>query len=148
MNDEKEFDELLNVYYESCFKINDIYRVWSRKHGIQDTVLFVLYVIKKGYPYCTQNEICNKLAMPKQTVSLILSGLEKDGYIFRELNTKDRRNKIVKLTERGEQFSTPILEELKLAEIESFRSVSQEKRKVMIESFRLLTDLLIKGLSH
>lgn len=48
MSEEKEFTELLYVYYRSWFKINDIYRVWSRRHEIQDTTLFTLYVINKS----------------------------------------------------------------------------------------------------
>jgi len=76
MNEENEVTELLSTYYESWFKINQIYRIWSKKHGIQDTVLFILYVIEVS-PCCSQNEICDKLCLPKQTVSLILSRLEK-----------------------------------------------------------------------
>lgn len=147
MNEEKEFTELLDVYYKSWFKINDIYRVWSRKHEIQDTTLFTLYVIDESSPYCTQNEIRDKLSLPKQTVSLILSGLEEKGYILRELNSKDRRNKIVRFTEKGRQYANSILEKLKSAEIEAFSNMSQEQRRTMVESFCLLSDLLDKSLS-
>lgn len=65
MNEENKFTELLDIYYQSWFKINDIYRVWAKKHGIQDTTLFVLYVINESSPYCTQNEIRDKLSLPK-----------------------------------------------------------------------------------
>lgn len=147
MSEEEKFTELLDVYYQSWFKINDIYRVWSRKHEIQDTTLFTLYVINKSSPYCTQNEIRDKLSLPKQTVSLILSGLEKKGYILRELNSKDRRNKIVRFTEKGSQYASSILEKLKSAEVEAFGNMSQEQRRTMIENFCLLSDLLDKSLS-
>lgn len=147
MNEEKKFTELLDVYYQSWFKINDIYRIWARKHGIQDTTLFTLYVINESSTYCTQNEIRDKLSLPKQTVSLILSGLEKKGYILRELNTKDRRNKIVKFTERGSQYANSILEKLKSAELDAFGNMSQEQKRSMIENFCLLSDLLDKSLS-
>ncbi|WP_446897064.1 MarR family winged helix-turn-helix transcriptional regulator [Clostridium sp. LBM24168] len=147
MNERKEFTELLDAYYQSWFKINDIYRVWARKHEIQDTSLFVLYVINKASPHCTQNEIRDKLSLPKQTVSLILSGFEKKGYILRELNSKDRRNKIIKFTEKGSQYASCILEKLKSAEIEAFSNISKQQRKSMIEDFCLLSDLLEKSLS-
>lgn len=147
MDKEKEFTELLDVYYQSWFKINDIYRVWSRKHEIQDTTLFTLYVINKSSPHCTQNEVRDKLSLPKQTVSLILSGLEKKGYILRELNPKDRRNKIVRFTKKGRQYASSILEKLKLAEAEAFGNMSPEQKRIMIENFCLLSDLLDKSLS-
>lgn len=147
MDREKEVIELFDVYYKSWFKINEIYRVWARKHEIQDTTLFTLYVINESSPYCTQNEIRNKLSLPKQTVSLILSALEKEGYILRELNSKDRRNKIIKFTDKGSQYAGSILQKLKLAEVEALSNIPQEQRRTMIQSFCLLSDLLDKSFS-
>lgn len=146
MREEKEFIELLDIYYKSWFRINDIYRVWSKNHGIHDTTLFVLYVINDS-PYCTQNEICDKLFLPKQTVSLILSGLEDNGYIQREINPKDRRNKVVKFTEHGHKYAKAILDELKTAEIEALSNMSEKQRKAMAEIFTSLPDLLSTRLS-
>ncbi|GFZ31643.1 MarR family transcriptional regulator [Clostridium zeae] len=142
MNDKREFDTLIESYYESWFEINNIYHVWAREHGIQDTTLFVFYIIKNSSDGCTQNKICSKLLLPKQTVSLILSGLEKDGYIFREVNPEDRRNKIVKLTEKGEEFAKPILEEMKQLEIRAFNKMSLEQRRSVVEGFKILSDSL------
>ncbi|MCB2309213.1 MarR family transcriptional regulator [Clostridium estertheticum] len=147
MNKKEEFDDQIDIYYKFYFKINAIYHVWSRKHGIEDTVVFVLYEINENLPSCTQNEICEKLLLPKQTVSLILSGLEKKGYILRELNPKDRRNKLVRFTEQGDQYAKGILGELKVAEIEALSNMSQEERNSMFASFGLLSDLLAKSLS-
>jgi DNA-binding MarR family transcriptional regulator len=146
MNEKNEIIEQISIYYKSWFKINNIYHAWSRKHGIQDTVLFVLYVINETPPYCTQNEICDKLILPKQTVSLILSDLEKKEYILRKLNPQDRRNKIVMFTEQGSKYAKDILEELKEVEVEAFSSISQDQRRAMIENFSLLSDLLSKSL--
>jgi DNA-binding MarR family transcriptional regulator len=42
--------------------------------------------------------------LPKQTVSQISSVLEKDGYIFKEPNAQDRRNKIIGFTEKGTHY--------------------------------------------
>lgn len=147
MDSKEEIVEQIDSYYNSWFEINNIYHIWAKRHGVQDTTLFVLYVINNTAPYCTQSQICNKLFLPKQTVSQILSGLEKDGYILKEPNTKDRRNKIIRFTEKGTHFATSILEELKLAESEAFNQMSQEQRRTIIESFELLSGSLIKSFS-
>lgn len=147
MDSKEKIVEQIDSYYNSWFEINNIYHIWAKRHGVQDTTLFVLYVINNTAPYCTQSQICNKLFLPKQTVSQILSGLEKDGYILKEPNTKDRRNKIIRFTEKGTHFATSILEELKLAESEAFNQMSQEQRRTIIESFELLSGSLIKSFS-
>lgn len=147
MDSKEKINQQIDSYYNSWFEINNIYHVWAKRHGMQETTLFVLYVINNTEPYCTQSQICSKLFLPKQTVSQILSGIEKDGYILKEPNTNDRRNKIIRFTERGTSFANSILEELKLAEIEAFNQMSQEQRRTVVESFALLTNSLIKSLS-
>ncbi|WP_238902038.1 MULTISPECIES: MarR family winged helix-turn-helix transcriptional regulator [unclassified Clostridium] len=144
MSNKEELIEQIDSYYESWFEINNIYSIWAKKHGIQDTTLFTLYIIKTSVPYCTQNKICSKLLLPKQTISVIIASLEKNGYVFRETNPEDRRNKIVRFTEAGEKFADNILEKLKLAEIEAFSQLSSEQRTSIIGSFKLLSNSLKK----
>jgi DNA-binding MarR family transcriptional regulator len=146
MNEKDKIIEQINIYYEFWFRVNDVYRVWAQNHNTNETTVFVLYVINTSTPYCTQIEIGNKLLLPKQTVSLVLSGLEKKGYILRESNPKDRRNKIVKLTEEGAQYANCILEELRSMEIEAFASIPQEQRMAISETFSLLAGSLDKSL--
>ena len=147
MDNGKKINGQIDSYYNSWFEINSIYHIWAKKHDIQETTLFVLYVIQNTVPYCTQSQIGSKLFLPKQTVSQILLGLEKKGYILKEPNNEDRRNKIIKFTEKGTEFTTFILEELKSAEIEAFSQMSEEQRVAMIESFILLTNSLVKSFS-
>ena len=147
MDDKDKIIEQIDSYYNSWFEINNIYHIWAKRHGMQDVTLFILYVINNTTPYCTQSQICNKLFLPKQTVSQILSGLEKEGHILKESDAKDRRNKIIRFTEKGTLFATSILEELKLAEIECFNQISQEQRRTIVESFELLSSSLNKSLS-
>lgn len=66
---------------------------------------------------------------------------------MRELNSKDRRNKIISFTDKGRQYANNILKKLKLAELEAFSNMSEEQRKSMVENFCLLSDLLSKSLS-
>ncbi len=145
MKENEEFDELIRIYYESWFRMNAMYHVWAKKHGIQDSVLFALYIIKEASPNCTQNELCERLLFPKQTVSLILAELEKKGYVTRESNPADRRNKIVRFTESGSQYAGVILGQLKAAEIEVFRNLAPAQRRSMIESLDEFARLLAKS---
>lgn len=146
MDEKDKIIEQINTYYDFWFRINDIYRVWAQNHNTNETTVFILYVINTSTPYCTQNEIGNKLFLPKQTVSLALSGLEKKGYILREANPQDRRNKIVKFTEQGAQYANRILDELRTMELEAFSSIPQEERMAISETFSLLAGSLHKFL--
>ena len=137
----------IDSYYNSWFEINNVYALWSKIHGIEDSTLFVLHEIYYSKTSLTQSEICKKLLYPKQTISQILASLEKNDYITKEQNENDRRNKLIKLTDNGKRFASPILKELKSAECEAFLQLSEKQRENLIESFKLLTEVLSKNLA-
>lgn len=146
MGSTEKIVEQINGYYDSWFEMNRVYHEWAKQYGIQDTTLFVLHAIKNTASPCNQSQLCNMLCLPKQTVSQILSHLEKEGYIVKETTANDRRNKTITFTEKGLEFAIPILEKLKSAETEAFLQLSQEQRSSIIESFALLSDSLGKNL--
>lgn len=146
-NEKDKIIEQIERYYRSWFRMNDLYDCWAKSHNISTNTLFTLYVIANNRPDCTQREICNQLFLPKQTVSQILSELEKSSYIFREVNSNDRRNKNIKFTEKGLAFTHEILGELKAAEIKAFSQLSENKMISIMDSFELLNEILETGLS-
>ncbi|MDS0527253.1 MarR family transcriptional regulator [Clostridium sp. SHJSY1] len=146
MGDKENIIKYIDSYYESWFLINNIYHIWANEHGIQENTLFTLYIINT-VPNCTQSEICKKIFLPKQTVSDILSGLEKNDYIVKETNMNDRRNKVIKFTKKGLLFATSLLEELKQVEIEAFQSMSKKQQENVVSSFSLLVNSLTKSFS-
>ena len=79
-----------------------------------------------------------KTALPKQTVSFILSGLERQGYIRRHQNERDHRNKSVQITPAGEAALYPVLDSLSAAEEQAYCLLSEEQRQAITEGHQLL----------
>lgn len=94
----------IDAYYESWFRINQAYSIWAQQRGTTDNMMFALYEIHSAKEGCTQQQLCRKLFLPKQTVSFLLSKLEKQGYIGRSENPRDRRNKLVFLHGGGPEI--------------------------------------------
>ena len=69
-------------------------------HPGQGRVLFVLWR-KDGISI---NELTKKTSIGKSTLTGILDGLEKDGYVTRIRSTDDRRKIFVKLTEKSKKL--------------------------------------------
>ena len=59
--------------------------------------LFCLY----DHEFLTQSEICKKLDMDKSTVAKMLIRLENEGYITKEVSSKDIRSFAVRLTDHA-----------------------------------------------
>lgn len=89
---------------------------------------FKLSLYKKQF--VSQTKICDRLDLAKQTVSNLLSSLEKKGYILRKQASDDQRMILFSLSPDGIAFFKPIKEELYRIEYETFSELTKEEREM------------------
>lgn len=119
----------------------DLYRTWAKKHKLNYNALVILYTLN-DYKECTQKQICDWWALPKQTVHGILSDFEKKGYITITANTENKRERLIAFTESGKRFASSILDKLHQMEESAMHKLGEEKRKQLIESNTKYYELL------
>lgn len=119
----------------------DLYRIWAKKHQLNYNALVILYTLN-DYKKCTQKQICEWWALPKQTVYGILLDFEKKGYITITASTKNKRERLIAFTENGEIFASSILNRLYQMEENAMHKLGEEKRKQLIESNTKYYELL------
>lgn len=100
-------------------------------------ILTCLYYTRDGI---TQNTICGKIYSTKQVVSAAIKTFKNKGYIYFEEKEKDRREKIVKLTEEGYLYASKILDPLEKAVIKVIGELSSEQQKLFIEYYMIFND--------
>ena len=100
-------------------------------------ILTCLYYTRDGI---TQNTICEKIYSTKQVVSAAIKTFKNKGYIYFEEKEKDRREKIVKLTEEGYLYASKILDTLEKAVIKVIGELSSEQQKLFIEYYMIFND--------
>lgn len=144
-----ETDEIriqIKEYYAAYFAVNAAYESWAKEHGLTANALFVLYVIQEFAEQCTQKLICEKLLLPKQTVSTILETFEKKGYVTKETAASDKRNKYILFTEAGRKYADEILASLLHFEEKAFRGMERKERAAFIRSNLAFQEQLIQAL--
>lgn len=109
----------------------DLYRIWAKKHNLNYNTLVILYTLD-DYKTCTQKQICEWWALPKQTVHGILLDFEKKGYITMTANQENKREKLITFTKRGKIFASSILEQLHKMEENAIRRLGEEYRNQLI----------------
>ena len=119
----------------------DLYRICAKKHQLNYNALVILYTLN-DYKKCTQKQICEWWALPKQTVHGILLDFEKKGYITITASTKNKRERLIAFTENGEIFASSILNRLYQMEENAMHKLGEEKRKQLIESNTKYYELL------
>lgn len=119
----------------------DLYRIWAKKHQLNYNALVILYTLN-DYKECTQKQICDWWALPKQTVHGILLDFEKKGYVTITANAENKRERLIAFTEDGKIFASSILDKLHQMEENAMHKLGEEKRKQLIESNAKYYELL------
>ncbi|MCI9290153.1 MAG: winged helix DNA-binding protein [Oscillospiraceae bacterium] len=102
------------------------YELYARKYGLTAKELFVLDIIWFSEDGCLQSEISERLSATKQTISAIVKKFWKLGYLSLTESEADRRNKIVRFTEAGMEYTQKIIPPAASAEIDAMAELNGE----------------------
>lgn len=138
--------ETLSAYYDFWFGCNALYEKWAKRQGITVNTLFVIYMVDAYRQTCNQRLICEKLLLPKQTVSTILETLAKKGLVEKKADPQDKRNRRVVFTAAGEDYAGALLKKLNAFEEKALGAMPPEGREAFIRSSRLLLARLEEAL--
>lgn len=126
-----ELREQIRLVNESLSSTLDLYRIWAKKHDLNYNALAILYTLD-DYKACTQKQICDWWALPKQTVHGILLNFEKKGYVSITASKENKRERIVTFTETGKIFASSILDELHKMEERAMDRLGSVQREQLI----------------
>jgi len=115
---------------------------YLRPAGLSWSKLFILLWLRamqeEGKQGLNPSKLSGHLAVTRNTVSTLLSGLERQGYISRELDLEDKRRFVIHLTPAGsevaEKYSLPLFSHLQGL----LSSIDHEQQVILI---RVLTEL-------
>ena len=108
MNSKQFFKQLGMLLYG----IDGIYDEYGRKNKIASTnVLWVLYAFNDDEKH-SQKDICDGWSMPRTTINTIIKDLEQQQMVEMIPIPGKRREKYVKLTEKGKEYADYVLAKL------------------------------------
>lgn len=125
----------------------DLYRIWAKRNHISYNALIALYTLD-DYGSCTQKQICQWWALPKQTVHGILADFEKQGYITTSVSSENKRERLICFTEEGKRYAESILLPLYKMEETAMDKLGEEQREQLIRSNSAYYELLKEELEH
>lgn len=139
--------EQIKLVNAALSKTLDLYRIWAKKHNLNYNALVILYTLD-DYKTCTQKQICEWWALPKQTVHGILLDFEKKGYITITAHTENKRERLVSFTENGRTYASSILTQLHKMEEKAMEKLGNEKRNQLITCNTEYYELLKEEIEH
>ncbi|MCI9535674.1 MAG: MarR family transcriptional regulator [Lachnospiraceae bacterium] len=146
-----EREEVRRYVNEYCH-LRDVqtatYELYARKHGLTAKELFVLDIIWFAPDGCMQSDISERLSATKQTVSAIIKKFWKQGYISLTESETDRRNKIVRFTEAGMEYTRKIIPPAANAEIDAMAELDGKDIAELVRITALFSDWMAKKFSE
>ena len=139
-------DREIDRYYESWFGINAAYDKWAAQNGIATNALYVLLALSEQKEPLTQRAICMRTQLSKQSVSGVIEGFVKKGYVASVPATADRRQKNVSLTAAGRQYADTVCGDLRAFERRAMGELTAKQRQALIEGSEGLCAALRRAL--
>ncbi len=106
-----------------------------KKHGVNMyQAMSLIYIAWYGKKESVNQRAIEKyLYLSNPGVSKIISFLEREGYVERNLDPKDARSYILRATERGEEFAQELNDAILESDQVIMQPLTSDERKTMLE---------------
>ncbi|WP_251440025.1 MarR family winged helix-turn-helix transcriptional regulator [Veillonella intestinalis] len=128
-------------------KTVELYAAWAKTKGLSYNKLAVIATLFY-HPYGTQSQVCSDWAIPKQTVSTICKGLEREGLIYYMHINNDNREKCMALTREGQVIFRPIMKELQAIEAHTLTSLGEQQTAELLKEMNNFVQAFKEGLEQ
>lgn len=132
----------LKAYNQIYKEMDIVYHNYAKSCGLSDMAYWILYSMAESDKYFTQRDFCNEWFFSPQTVNSALKDLEKKGIIFLETEEGNKKNKLIKPTQKGKSFIKSAIIPLMRSECESFEALSKEECEQMLSATKKYISVL------
>lgn len=135
------FDHL-KAFNQIYKEMDIIHHNYAKSCGLSDMAYWILYSMAESDEYFTQRHFCNDWFCAPQTVNSALKDLEKKDIIFLEAIPGNKKNKLIKPTEKGKQFIEAVIAPMIKTECESFETLPSEECELMLSAIKKYISVL------
>ncbi|MDD3584507.1 MAG: MarR family transcriptional regulator [Kiritimatiellae bacterium] len=130
--------EMKEVFHKLARQVN----LFLLKWGVPLNTYMLLDYLDCHREHAEAAEAADELAIPRQTVTALLDGLEKQGLIARLPHPQDRRRKIIRLTRRGLDKVKRLKAEIHAVETSAYETVGETDLRHLIRIMHQHTEAL------
>lgn len=120
-------------YNALWIETNQLYETWARQRGMSLHELLVILSIVEADGTVFQKDICQRFAIPKQTVNAIIKTLTDRGWLELRVSEQDRRSRNLCLTPVGSAQAAQIAQALQEHEAQVWLRLGLDQAEQLIE---------------
>ena len=107
---------------------------------------FALFYVAQHDGTTIPSDICNVMGVSSARIATVLNGLENKGFITRQIDPRDRRRTILKLTPAGEEQAAQNTQQLQDSVTQMLEYLGEHDAKEYVRIIGRLADKHIKGM--
>lgn len=130
--DDRQQSDLIN---QKIKELNSLYHAAASQSGISDGELSVWFALLTSDKEYSQQDLCELLFFPKQTVNFIVSTLVKKGFVFLVHMPGTRNRKVIRLTKEGRDYVDKNIMWIMRAEQRAMETVDPQEIQATISMF-------------
>lgn len=134
-------------FWKVWSQTNALYTEWCTERHYNPYRLLVLYAAY-GHKPITQKQIADRTGLSKQTVATVMRGLKDEGYVSLSEGTDDKREKYIRLTEKGNTYAGEMLAPLYRLENRVFNLMGEERIRQMMDAVSLFNTVFEKEMQE
>lgn len=138
---------MLEQIGDVCTQVNLSYAVFAKNHHINANELAIFYTLWT-HGQATQKHIADKYHLAKQTINTLCKRLEADGLITSNTGANNKREKIMRLTDKGKAFAQPIIIPLLKQELQVIDEFGIERLAFLLNEINVLQEMLAQHLEN
>ena len=128
-----QLHQLSAQYNALWIETNQLYETWARQRGMSLYELLVILSIVEADGTVLQKDICQRFAIPKQTVNAIIKTLTDKGWLELKVSEQDRRSRKLSLTPEGSAQAAQIAQVLQEHEAQVWLRLGLDRAEQLIE---------------
>lgn len=101
---DEQIKRQIDIINQHIKELNSLYHTAAVRSGGSDGEICVWSMLLTTDKEYSQQDLCELLFLPKQTINSIISGLIKKGYIFLEHVPGTRNRKVIRLSDEGRNY--------------------------------------------
>lgn len=137
--DEKSFE--IFILFSLLRKLNGLNKQRVESFGLNNLESIILFHIDK-ISDLTQKDLVEKLQVPKQTINSLILNLKENNLIDMCASDKDKRIKILVLTDEGKKEVTKVAESLRLSNKKIYDKLGEDKIREIQANINDLIDAI------
>lgn len=119
-----------------------LYDEWAKRNGLLMNTFLVMNTLFYAKEGMTQKQVCDTVHLSKQTVSLIIKNLVRDGNVEFETDPSDGRSALVQMTEAGRLQAEGPVRHITWAEDTAMSMLTPEEQEQLVTLSRRFTQHL------